>query len=280
MTLRRKLKKKTGKIVIVLALSILLIVHMLPVAIMLLNSLRSTEAIQKTLIRFPEAASFDNFIKAWTQGDYLQAYLNNIIIGGCAAVVVMLFTALAAYGVTKLNIFGKSFFEGYFMVAISIPAFAVMVPLYYIFYNLNLVNNYLGIILIFCASNIPFCFMFVKAFFVGISKEIEEAAKIDGCNEVRSFVYVIAPNAKPIFLTVLLIVFVNVWNEFMFSNTFLQSEEIRTVALRFYRFVSKFSMDLGMVFAAGCISIVPIIVVYLLLQNMFIEGFTSGSVKG
>ena len=113
-----------------------------------------------------------------------------------------------------------------------------------------------------------------------ISEDVKEAARIDGASEMQNFFYNVLPLAKPIFTSVILITFVNTWNEFLFSNTFLQDRDIRTVSLRFYNFVGSTNTEFGYVYAAALISMLPIVAIYLLTQNTFVEGMTSGSVKG
>lgn len=256
------------------------IIHMIPLAVMFLNSVRSNEAIKKRLIAIPEEIHLDNFLTAWTKGGYLQAYISNLIIGLTAAFIVLLVTGLAAYGLVKMDTLGNSFFRTYFTAGLSIPGFAIISTLFFMFNRVGLVNSRTGMIIIYTAINIPFNFMFVHAFFEGMPRELDEAARIDGAGEFQNFWYNVFPLAKPIFSTVLLIVFVNVWNEFLFSNTFLQSENVRTVALRFYNFVGKNSGDPAYVYAAAVISVLPILVIYMLMQDTFVDGMTSGSVKG
>ena len=153
-------------------------------------------------------------------------------------------------------------------------------PEVFFFYKIKLINTHIGMILIYIGINIPFNFIFMSAFFEGMSKELDEAARIDGASEMQNLWYIVVPLAKPIMTSVMLIVFVNTWNEFLFSNTFLQKEEMRTVSLRFFNFVGKNGADYGYIYAAAIISILPIIIIYFLMQDSFVEGMTTGSVKG
>ena len=125
-----------------------------------------------------------------------------------------------------------------------------------------------------------FNYMFLSAFFEGMSKELDEAARIDGATEIQNFMYNVLPLAKPIFTSIILITFVNTWNEFLFSNTFLQEQTMRTVSLRFYNFVGSTSVEYGYVYAAAIISVFPVVIIYIFTQDKFIEGMTAGSIKG
>lgn len=261
-------------------LILIAVIHMIPLVVMFLNSVRTNEAVQKKLIAIPEEINLENFLTVWEKGGYLDAYKSNLIIGLTAALIVLCVTGLAAYGIVKLEALGNKMFSTYFTVALSIPGFAIISTLYFMFNRIGLVNSKLGMIIICSAINIPFNFMFVKAFFEGMPRELDEAARIDGASEIQNFVYNVLPLAKPIFSTVMLIVFVNVWNEFLFSNTFLQNDDVRTVALRFYKFVGRNSGDPAYIYAAAVISVLPILIIYMLMQDTFVDGMTSGSVKG
>ncbi len=273
---RKRLKSSVSYIVMIL----IAVIHMIPLAVMFLNSVRSNDAIRKRLIAFPEEIHWENFVTAWIRGGYLDAYISNLIIGLSAAAIVLCVTGFAAYGIVKLDAPGKRFFRTYFTAGLSIPGFAIIATLFFMFNRVGLINSRIGMIIIYSAINIPFNFMFVHAFFEGMPKELDEAARIDGASELQNFGYNVLPLAKPIFSTVMLIVFVNVWNEFLFSNTFLQDEKVRTVALRFYNFVGKNSGDPAYIYAAAVISVLPVLMIYMLMQDTFVEGMTSGSVKG
>lgn len=234
----------------------------------------------KQLIGIPTQLSWSNYVDAWTSGNYARAFLNTVIIN-CVAIVVVLFADVtAAYGLTKLNIFGKEFFNAYFVMGVSVPSFAIIVPLYFFFDKIGLVNNRIGMIIIYSAIFMPFTLLFMRSFYLGIPRSLEEAALIDGCSEAGALRRVTLPLAMPMVTTAALVVFVNSYNEFLFANVFLQQKDLRTVALSFYSFVGQYSSDLGTVFAAGCITLLPIMILYLFLQRRFIEGFAEGAVKG
>lgn len=255
-------------------------VQILPILVVLMNSLRSNSDISKIMIGIPTRPIFTNYITAWVKGGYFHAYQNSLIIGFGTSIAVTLLVGLAAYGMIKMDCYGKHFFHTYFVAGLAIPSFAIIVPLFFIFYRLGLVNTHLGMILIYIGTNLSFNFIFMYSFFEGMPPELDDAARIDGASELQNFRYIVMPLAKPIMTSVMLIVFVNTWNEFLFSNTFLQKETVRTVSLRFYNFVGRNGSDYGYIYAAAIITILPIFILYFLMQDSFVEGMTSGSVKG
>lgn len=273
-------KRKTMKVLGTVFAAVVSIIHIFPIIVVLVNSFRDNEQIDKQLLGIPDRLNFSNYIVAWQRGNYLQAYMNSLLIGVATSVIVLIIVALAVYGLTKVPCYFANFFQSYFVAGLAIPSFAVIVPLFFTFTKMGIANTPLCMIIIYSATNISFNFIFVHAYFQGLSKELDEAARIDGASELQNFVYNTIPLAKPIFTSVLLIVFVNTWNEFLFSNTFLQSDKVRTVSLKFYAFVGKMGADYGYIYAAAIISILPIVLIFLIMQKSFVEGMTAGSVKG
>lgn len=273
-------KKRRQRIIANLIVGLVTLIHIFPLVIVVINSLRSDDEVARSMLALPTELLFSNYVNAWIKGNYINAYASTLMISLATAIIVMVTTGLAAYGLVKANAYGKKFFDGYFIIGLSIPYFAMMVPVFYIFYKFNLVNSQIGMIILYTATNIPFSYMFIKAFLEGLPHELDEAARIDGCTEIQNFYYNVLPLAKPILTSMVLITFVNCWNEFLFSNLFLQDADIRTVALQFYNFTGRYKIEYGLMYAAAIITIAPIVIIYLLTQNTFIEGMTAGSVKG
>ena len=273
-------RRKLGVWVRVMIAAAVTMLQIIPLVVVVINSLRGNDEIAKIMIALPRKLHFGNYLTAWERGGYAHAYASSLIIGFGTSVSVAVLVGFSVYGLLKTDCFGKNFFYNYFVAGQAIPTFAVIVPLFFFFYKINLINTYFGMILIYIGTNVSFNFMFMYAFFEGMPKELDEAARIDGASELQNMVHIVIPLAKPIITSVMLIVFVNTWNEFLFSNTFLQKEEVRTVSLRFFSFVGKSGADYGYVYAAAVISILPIVVIYFLMQDLFVEGMTSGSVKG
>lgn len=256
------------------------LIQIFPILTLFLNSFRTDSAIKQMPIGLPTAYNFQNYIDTWVKGGYAVAFRNSILVGIVTIAIVLVSGGLAGYAMVKLELPFKGFFTGYFMMAMSIPGFLYIVSDYYIFHKLKLVNSLVGIIIIYAASTIPFNLLLIRTFLIGIPKELEEASRVDGCNEIRVFLNITVPLAKPILTTVALLVFISTWNEFLFANTFLTNDNIRTVATRYVKFTSEWTKDLAKIFTAGAITLMPIVILYLFLQHKFIEGMTKGGLKG
>ena len=252
----------------------------IPLLQVLLNSFRTDSQVKSMPIGLPEQIMFDNYADTWKIGEYGVAYINTLLIAFFVIIIVLTIVGLGAYALSKLEFKLRGFMTAYFFVAISLPSFLYIVPDYSILNKIGLINTRTGLAIIYIAMQIPFNMLLLKTFLTGIPRELEEAAKIDGCNELNSFLRITVPIAKPMFLTIALLVFVNVWNEYLWSNTFISSDALKTVATRYVRFTGQYGSNMARIYTASVVSIAPVIILYLLFSRKFIEGMTSGSVKG
>ena len=251
-----------------------------PLLIVLANSFRTDASCKQMPMGLPHLTYLTNYADTWKIGGYGRAYINTFIVAAVVIAVVLVVDGLGAFALAKLDFKLKNVFNGYFFVAISIPGFLYIIPVFSTMNKVGLIDTYWSLIIPYCAMQIPFNIILLKTFLSGIPRELEEAAKIDGCNELSSFLRITVPIAKPIFLTVALLIFVAVWNEFLWSNTFISTESMKTIATRFVKFTGQYSSNMARIYTASVISMVPVCVLYLIFSQRFIEGMTSGSVKG
>ena len=209
----------------------------------------------------------------------LRAFINSTIVSGVSIVVVDIVVGCCAYSLAKLHPRWGSVIFNYFLVAVTIPISLCLVPIFFLWQKLGLMNTLLGLIILYCGTNIPFDVIFMRAFFVGIPTEVIESARLDGCNEPNIVLRIVVPMAKPAFFTISLLVGLGTWNEFFYANAFIQTDALRTVATRYLAFVGQYSSDWTMICAAGLITILPMTILYFCFQRNFIEGLAAGSVK-
>lgn len=253
---------------------------LVPLLQVFMNSLRLDRQVKTMPIGLPEQIFWGNYADTWKIGEYGTAYLNTVFVAAVVIVAVLTIVGLGAYALSKLEFKLKGFMTAYFFVAISFPSFLYIVPDYSILKTLGLIDTRVSLMIVYTAMQIPFNMLLLKTFLQGIPRELEEAAKIDGCSELDSFLKITVPIAKPMLLTIALLVFVNVWNEYLWANTFIISDPLKTVATRFVRFTGQHASNMARIYTASVISIAPVVVLYLLFSRKFIEGMTSGSVKG
>lgn len=251
-----------------------------PLLQVLLNSFRTDREVKSMPLGLPKEWVFNNYGETWDIGGYGTAYFNSLFTAFVVIAIVLVVVGLGAYAICKLDFKLKGFFTAYFFVAISLPGFLYIVPDYFLMNNIGLVDTRWSLMIVYTAMQIPFNMLLLRTFLTGIPRELEEAAKIDGCNELQCFLKITIPIAKPMFLTIAILVFVNVWNEFLWSNTFITTEELKLVATRFVKFTGEYGSNMARIYTASVITVAPVIILYLLFSRKFIEGMTSGSVKG
>lgn len=272
-------KRKLARTSVFLALSLVAFLQLAPLAATLLNSLRSDKEIKHFPLGIPAVPQFANYAKAWDIGGYSRAFLNSLVVSLATTLAVIAAAVVAGYFLARVKSKFLDLVVVYFGVALSIPVFSFLVPVYYRFAEWHLVNSLAGVILIFIATNLPFNVLLARTFILGIPRELEEAATIDGCSLPAIIRRIVFPMAKPVVTTIALIVAVTTWNEFTVANTFLQSKDLKTAATRFVLFVGERGSDLSMVYTAAIVTMIPIVLLFIALQNYFIEGMTSGSIK-
>ena len=264
----------------ILFLTVMLLFAAVPLLQVFINSFRTDREVKTMPLGLPKDWVFTNYGETWKIGGYAQAYFNSFFTALVVIVVVLIVVGLGAYSISKLNFKLRGFFTAYFFVAISLPGFLYIVPDYFIMNKLGIVDTRWSLMIVYTAMQIPFNMLLLRTFLGGIPRELEEAAKIDGCNELNSFLRVTLPIAKPMFLTIAILVFVNVWNEFLWSNTFITTEILKPVATKYVVFTGQHGSNMARIYTASVITIAPVIILYLFFSRKFIEGMTSGSVKG
>jgi raffinose/stachyose/melibiose transport system permease protein len=161
-----------------------------------------------------------------------------------------------------------------------LPLQLFLVPLFFTWQRLGLVNNLLGLAIIYVATNAPFAVFLLRSYMLQLPRDFEDAARVDGAGEWQIFTGIVVPLSWPGFLTVGLVVALSVWNEFLLATVFLTEQELFTVVTSYYNFSTRFSRDWSLTSAAAIMMILPVVVIFLALQRRFVEGLTQGGLKG
>ena len=247
-----------------------------PLVVFLFNALKTPAEISRSPIGIPTEWRWDNFVQAFTDADMGQGLLNSAIISLSTAAGVCVIASMAAYSMTRLDLPGKGAWILYILVSTSLPIQLFLVPLLSLWSTLGLYNSQFGLIVIYWAVYSPFATMLLRAFLLTIPKEYEEAARLDGAGEWRLFSRVMVPMIWPGILTVALVSGLQAYNEFLLAVTFIQDSDKLPVALSLFSFQQSQSPNWALVSAAGLIMAIPVIIVFLVLQRKFIEGYTQG----
>ena len=251
-----------------------------PIVVMVMNSLKPPSELGLNPLGLPKNPQFLNYPTAWKNGGFATTVPNTLKLVGGTVLGIMVLGGMAAYSLAKLNLPGANILTLYFLVQSSLPVQLFLVPLFFLWRQLGLVNTHFGLILIYIATNSAFAIFLLRSYMVQIPSDFEDAARVDGANELQVFRHVIVPITWPAFLTVGLVVGLNVWNEFLMATVFLNQPELFTVVTSYWKFSTRFGRDWGMTNAGAVMMILPIMVLFMLLQRRFIEGLTQGGVKG
>ena len=260
-------------------LSLLVVFSLGPLLILGFNSVKGTAEIARNPLGPPREFRWQNFVAAWEAGAYRVTLRNSLVIVAGTVMGVCLVGGLAAYALTKLNLPGADAFTMYFLVGTTLPAQLFLVPLYFLWAKLNLVDNLLGLVIIYVALFSPFAAFLLRSYMLSIPSDFEDAARVDGASEWQVFSRVIVPITWPGFLTAGLVTGLWAWNEFLFAVTFLHKPEVMTVTISYYNFAGRYGRDWGLTSATALIMILPVVALFLSLQRQFIEGLTEGGLK-
>jgi len=261
-------------------LGLLAIFALGPLVILGFNSLKSKTEIGKNPLGIPTSFLWDNYPNAWKTGNFSTTLQNSGLLVLMTVVAVLFFGGMAAYSLAKLNLPGANAVTLYLLIGSSLPIQLFLVPLFFLWQKLGLVNNLPGLAIIYTAINAPLAIFLLRSYMVQLPGDFEDAARVDGANEWRIFTQIIVPLSWPGFLTVGLVVALGVWNEFLLATVFLTDQDKFTVVTSYYNFTTRFSRDWGLTSAAAMMMIVPIIVIFLSLQRRFVDGMTQGGLKG
>ena len=267
---------------LILILKIFLVaIFIMPFYIAIVYALKSPEETMKTGLAFPKHIYWANFTEAIEVSDFWTAAKNSLIITVISVILLMVVCSMAAY-VTARNMRSKFFQSFYyvFLAAMMLPFQVVMLPLYVQLKDTGLLNTRIGMILTICGFQLAYNIFVYVGFIRNIPLEMEEAAHIDGAGKFYSFWKIVFPLMKPIVSSTLILNALSVWNEFQIPLIIAQKPEVRTIPLTQYFFLGQYSIKLNMAFAAFVLAMIPILVLYFVMQKHIIGGVMAGAVKG
>ena len=250
-----------------------------PLVVLAFNSLKSNAEVAQNPLGPPRTLQFENFPQAWAAGDFATTVRNSLIFVVGTVTGVLILGGLAAYSLARLEPPGSNLFMIYMLGGSTLPIWLFLVPLYFMWNRLGLINTLPGVILIYIALNAPLAIFLLRSFMVQLPRDFEDAARVDGANEMQVLMRVVLPLSWPGFLTVGLVVALGVWSEFQIALIFIQDPNLFPVTTSFWAFTRRFSRDWALTSAAAVMMIAPLLAIFLTLQRQFIDGLTQGGVK-
>ncbi|TRZ94723.1 carbohydrate ABC transporter permease [bacterium] len=275
-----KTKKVTLNLIIHLLLLTVSVTCLFPLLWMVSSSLKTQETIFKDMSLIPREFHFENYYHAWIEGGFGRNFFNSIVYTVCVVIGIIIVASLAAYAFSRFRFPGKNLLFFMFMAAMMIPIPGSFVPLYVLLNKLHLRNTAPGYILCMINVGLSTSIFLLKTFFDNMPKELEDAAKIDGCSKLGIWWHVALPLAKPVLAVVVVFNALAVWNEYVLALIIFDSKALMPLQVALMTFQGEFITRYPLLMAGMTITVLPIIIVYLLMQKYIVKGVTQGAVVG
>ena len=277
-----KIKKKVIiKIINTLITATIIGLMIAPFFIMISVSLKSYEEVTKWPPNWmPKVLKWGNFSEVWSgDGNIKRAFMNSFIVSFSTMILCTLLGTFAAYGVSRFKFKGKKMFMLFVLITQMFSPVILIAPMYKIITELGLLNTYLSLIIPNTAFALPMTVWLLYGYIEGISENLEEAAMIDGCTRIQAVTKILMPLLAPGIITAGLFAFITSWNDLLFSQTFITKTEMRTLSVALTSYKSIFQTYWHKMMAGSLFSVMPVFILFLLIQKYIVKGLASGGVK-
>ena len=269
-----------ARVAIYLVLGTLAAVFLYPVVLMILTAFKPTPEIFRNPFGLPASWGLDGFQEVWQRAKFGLYLRNSLLITGASALLLLATAAPAAYALARYSFRLRGVLFLFFLAGIMIPIRLGILPLYLLMRDLNLLDTPFSLILTYTASGMPMSVFLLSVFFRNLPRELEDAARIDGCTEAQTFWRIMLPLVRPGLATVVIVNVVPWWNDFFFPLLFIQTDTWKTIPLGMQIFFGQHLVNWSLVFSGMVLASLPLLIIYLLMSRQFIAGLTAGAVKG
>lgn len=264
----------------VLAL-VLVLVCLFPFAWMALSSIKKLPELFTVPPHWlPNQPTLENYGTVLFVSNIPRYFLNSVVIATGATAVALALAVFASYGFARFEFRAKPYLQTFVLIGQLLPTAAIIVPLFITLRFLHLINTYWGLILVYTIITLPLSVWMLTSYIRGIPVELEEAAIIDGASRLGVLFRITLPLAMPGLVAVVVYSFVTCWNEFVFALVFAQDQSVKTLPIGLMEFSTEFNTDFGGVMAASMVMTVPVVLLFLAFQRLFVGGLTAGATKG
>ena len=273
-------RKRAGLAVRHVILVVLALLTLFPVLLIISTVFKTPADIRTDPFGLFTSFSMENLVSAWTVGRFSDYLLNSILLSVPSTLAVVAISTMAGYAFARLPFPGRTVIFYTVLLGLLVPFFTYMIPLYFQLRSMGLLDTLVGANLVLTLTGIAFGTFFMRAFFSELPEELEQAARVDGCSELQIFVRVMMPLTSSGMGALAVFTFLSNWNNFLVPLLYLPSGDYRPLTTGLYMFTGGRSLDIGPLAAGTLITILPVIVLFLLLQRQVTQGFISGAVKG
>ena len=276
-----KKSNPAAKVLMYIFLGIWALINLFPIYFMFTFSLKSNEEIfGANIVGLPREWLWTNYTRALGTGNMLLYFFNSLLVTTLAIAISLFAAMMATYAITRISWKLNKLTNAFFMLGLTIPIQASIVPVYVVLSKLHWLNKYSTLIVPYSAFALSMSILICTGFMVEIPYALDEAARIDGCSLTGTFFRIILPLMKPAVSTVGVYSYLQCWNEFMFANVFISDSQHRTLPVGIKALSGAYTTDWGPIGAALCIATFPTLIFYLFLSGKIQESFIAGAVKG
>ncbi|MDE7205408.1 MAG: carbohydrate ABC transporter permease [Lachnospiraceae bacterium] len=273
--------KKIGKVVLWIVLIFVAVIQLFPLIWLVDFSLGSSnEMFTNGLLIIPEKIRWDNYVKAFVDGNFLHYLRNSVLINTLAVILVVIISIMAAFACQRMKWKLSGLVSTLLVLGMMIPIHATLLPNYKIYSTFHLTDTLWALLIPYVAFSLPQGMFLMTGFIQSVPKELEEAAVMDGCGIYRIVFQIITPLLKPSIATVAIMTFLNNWNEFMMASTYLSSPKWKTLPFSVLEFTGEYSSNYAVQFAVMALTAAPAVIVYVILNKHITKGVAMGAVKG
>lgn len=262
---------------VLLTMTFLIIV---PILWMVSTSLKSEDAIWDTPIEvIPSEPTLFNFKNLWSTHPFLK-YLENSLIVVCSSTLISVaISTFAGYGISRFKFRGRGMYMSFLLATQLFPSIMLLIPYYKIFMTVGLIDNITALIITYVSFTIPFCTWMMRGYFAGISKDLDQAAAIDGAGRIRVFSSVILPIAWPGVAATAIYAFIAGWNEYLFAMAFINTDTNKTVSLGIGQLIGEYRILWGELMAGALYALIPMAIIFIFFNRYLVSGLSAGAVK-
>lgn len=273
------MKQRLLKLITYAILILFSFISLYPILLMMLSSFKTKQEITRSPLGMPSSLSLDNFIEVWHKVRFSDYFLNSVVVSGISIVIILLISSMAAFYLSRYNFRWNAGLLFFFMLGLMLPMKLAISPLYMQLMKLGLLDSLVGLIIVYVAGHISFAVFLFYGFFGTLPKDLDQSARIDGCNDFQVYYKIVLPLMRPAMATVAITDLIHVWNDFFYPLVLIKSTAKGTIMLGMLSLFGEYDTEWNLLFSGLTLSSLPMIIAFLFASRQFIEGLTAGAVK-
>ncbi|MEK5060594.1 carbohydrate ABC transporter permease [Paenibacillus shunpengii] len=271
---------RVGTFITEIMMILLALIFLVPFYFLFVNSVKTFGDLLTNAAAWPQAFEWSNYQRAWEITHFPKVLTNSLIVTVISNLLLVLISSMTAYRMVRHNTKFNRLLFALFVAAMVIPFQSIMIPLVKVTSTVGLMNSHWGLIICYLGFGVPMSVFLFHGFVKSVPVEIEEAARVDGSNAYGVFFRIVYPLMRPMYVTIIILNTLWIWNDYLLPSIVLQDAELHTIPIATYAFFGQYTKQWDLALPALVLGITPVILFFLLMQKHIIQGITAGSVKG